>query len=672
MDDARDLTAADKSNASKPSVVSGVLGLLGIVVFALALWETWGLQFNVVTYQVIRGAESVAWWFSRAFAGVIFLSLLAPGVWRDATNPSARWTLIARTYWPLWLAAPLAGYSVLGRVPFFAARFGETPPFALTFLLIVGVGWAALRAAARCCSGHTSCDETLAASVTLSTSPPLPSRGSHYFALGSIFALIAVLVSVHTQIQNNLFEHFMLGHADIGHYTEELKNALVGRGLRCDSFDNTRLGWHFVPLMYLLVPGYALWPTPVYLMVCGALAVHFVALPVYFFARHRSRSVGVAWMWAIAWLMLPQVSRMIYGNTYGFQWNNVTMIVLALVMVAGLMGRWRTCVVMVGILLLCRETAAAAVVGWGLYVAMATPRRKLGIAMAVVAVAYYLLCVHSFIPYFAASHRYERFDLFGELGDSLVALIASMFSSPGLFFGRLARPEVFYLLLMLITPMGLLPLVGWRLTLAAFPTLALVLLMANADYLSIKFWHHASVLTIFFVGAMTAMRSGDARKDRLSCVAAWIIGSRGVHPDATNRGMAFSVLICATMGHYLYGYSPLAKSYEAYHASAFLATPDPRMDVVRQLRDDVPKGRTILATERMAAHFTDYHRLYTGRAERLAHFVIIDRSDRWDTSGLPQEATRFERDEHYRRYGEYGSIIVFERRPGAPPPLDTD
>ena len=130
--------------------------------------------------------------------------------------------------------------------------------------------------------------------------------------------------------------------------------------------------------------------------------------------------------------------------------------------------------------------------------------------------------------------------------------------------------------------------------------------------------------------------------------------------------MAFSVLICAAMGHYLFGYSPLAKSYETYHASAFLAAADPRMDVVRHLRESTPKDRTILATERLAAHFTDYRRLYTGRANRLADFVIIDRSDRWDTSGLPQEAAGFARDVHYRRYGEYGSIIVFERRSDAP------
>lgn len=73
--------------------------------------------------------------------------------------------------------------------------------------------------------------------------------------MGSIILLIALLTVIHTKTQVNFFEHFMLGHSDIGHFTEELKSAPAGHGLRSDSFDNTRFGWHFVSLMYILVPG---------------------------------------------------------------------------------------------------------------------------------------------------------------------------------------------------------------------------------------------------------------------------------------------------------------------------------------------------------------------------------------------------------------------------------
>ena len=159
---------------------------------------------------------------------------------------------------------------------------------------------------------------------------PSSPHWAHGAAITSILLFVAILTWVHTRIQINFYEHFMLGHAYFGHFTEELKNAWAGRGLRCDSFENTRLGWHFVPLLYVLVPGYAIWSSPYYLMVLGALLVHVAAIPAYFLARRLSGSVMVGWLFAAAWLLLPSNSRLIYSNTYGFQWIYIAIPLLAM------------------------------------------------------------------------------------------------------------------------------------------------------------------------------------------------------------------------------------------------------------------------------------------------------------------------------------------------------
>ena len=135
--------------------------------------------------------------------------------------------------------------------------------------------------------------------------------------------------------------------------------------------------------------------------------------------------------------------------------------------------------------------------------------------------------------------------------------------------------------------------------------------------------------------------------------------------------MAAAALVCAGWGHYFYGFSPISKPYEPIANAAFLHTPDPRMETVRHLRSQIPKDRTVLASERLAAHFTDYKRLYTGGRTHAADFVIVDRGDTWDTSGLAGEVARFADDPNYRLYGEYGSLIVFARVEEAPAvPLD--
>jgi len=465
-----------------------------------------------------------------------------------------------------------------------------------------------------------------------------------------IALLIVVLTILHTRLQINFFDHFMLGHADFGHFTEELKNALAGRGLRSDSFPNTRLGWHFVPLLYVLVPGYALWPSPVYLMAVGALVVHLPALPIVAAAVRRSGSALVGLLFGLAWLLLPSTSRLIYSNTYGFQWIYIAMPLIAVMIAAGLAGKWRLSVAMAIVVLLCKETAAAATLGWGLYMLLFTPRRKSGAALAVGSIVYALICIYLIIPHFAASGVYERTSLFGELGANLPALIGSIFTRPGDVLARLVRPEAIYFLLLLLVPMALLPLRGWRVLVAAAPTLVLILLLDNPDWLSIKFWHHATVLPFVFFAAIASLpvkRAGQS--------------TSGGGRRACSRGIAWALVFAAGWSHYFFGFSPLAKPYEVYAESAALHQQDPRLATVHRLRATFPRTDTILATERLAAHFTDYKRVYTGSRIMPADVVIIDRADHWDTTDLPNRAADYAADPDYDLYGEFGSIVVFVR-----------
>jgi uncharacterized membrane protein len=633
------------------------LGVLGVPVYGLALLAVQRFQFNVVNYRTFR-FEQVGYWPARIFGLLVLLGIIVlAGRACRLSALGVRWRTAGSMLWPLLLGAPLAWHVFVDSVP----------PFALTFLMILGAGWAALRTA----TANVECQ------MSNSELRMEKARPSHsLIPVGSIILLIALLTVVHTRIQLNFFEHFMLGHSDIGHFTEELKNALAGRGLRSDSFDNTRLGWHFVPLLYVLAPGYALWPSPVYLMVCGAAVVHLPALPVYYVARRLSGSTAIGLIWAVAWLLLPSQSRLIYANTYGFPWNNVTMPVLALMIAAGVTHRWRTSLVLGAVLLLCRETAAAAVLGWGLYVALFTPRRKTGVLIAAVSVAYFMLCVNVLIPHFSEAGRYERFDMFGELGGTLGDLLGAAFLHPGILFERLCRREVFYSMCMFLVPMALLPLWGWRMTTAALPMFLSTALLQNAQWLSIKFWHQATVLPFLFFAAVISMkpdrdlhaaRTSARAKARARGGLAWLTGRRNAPCRAVNFGIAAGALVCSALGHYFYGFSPISKAYEVHASTPFLQQPDPRLDTVHRLRARIPKDRTILATERMAAHFTDYKRLYTGRRIRPVDYVVIDRSDAWDTSGLPQDVSRFAEDARCRVYGEFGSIIVFECRPDAPP-----
>ncbi len=630
--------------AAHPSVSAFAVwfGILGSVAFGLSLVASQFLQFNVANYTVSRATEGF-WWPGALLPLLLFALVIGLCAWSARLSiKGSPWRLGASFLWPLIFTTPSAIYLFVN----------HPPPFALTWLVILGAGWAALKAGA--------------ARQTVS-----PSRSWHAVAVISIVFLVLTFIVIHTRIQINFFEHFMLGHSDFGHFTEELKNCLAGRGLRSDSFENTRLGWHLTPLLYVLAPGYALWPSPVYLMFCGPLLLHLPAIPIYFLAKRLSGSVLVGWLFAVAWLAHPSLSRMVYSNTYGFQWVFMAVTLLILMLTAFCSERYRTSFVFVLLLWLVEETTTAVTLGLGICVAAFTPHRKTGLLLVVGSIAYFLLCVQFLIPHFAASGRYERLDLFGELGQTVFDLARSAVTTPEAFFSRLFRFHSLYYIAMLTIPMALLPLHGWRIALAAVPTLGLILLMQNSEWICTKFWHQAGILPLLFVAGIL----GAAKYKRLNGVPGrmtrFITGNAEASQFDICRGCAAAIFVCACLSHHFYGFSPISRSYAAYANDPFLQAPDARLPVIQRLRSEIPLSRTILATERLAAHFTDYFRLYTGRRIRPADYVVIDRSDWWDTSGLPRRWLEFGSDPEYRLYGEFESIIIFERRPDAPPvPVD--
>ncbi|MEK7731741.1 MAG: DUF2079 domain-containing protein, partial [Planctomycetota bacterium] len=327
------------------SVVTVCLAILGVVALALSLLAAQSLQFNVVNYTVSRVVEP-RYWPATIFCGLLLASLIALCAWSSrSAGTGSPWRLGASFLWPLVFTIPSAYFLFVN----------DTPPFALTWLVTLSAGWVALRAGA--------CLRIA----------PLP-RSAHPAALLSVVLLILAATILHARIQINFFEHFMLGHSDFGHFTEELKNCLAGRGLRSDSFENTRLGWHFTPLLYSLAPGYALWPSPIYLMVCGPLLLHLPAIAVYFLARRLSGSVRIGWVFAIAWLALPSLSRMVYSNTYGFQWIFMSVPLLVFMLTAFFTERWRTSIVLLLLVWMCEETTTAVTLGLGACLAVFTPR----------------------------------------------------------------------------------------------------------------------------------------------------------------------------------------------------------------------------------------------------------------------------------------------------------
>lgn len=620
------------------------LGMIGIPAQVVALWQVRDMQCNVTTYA-IEVARVPFYLPPSLLAAVTVLLTVGIAAWIGFRREGHR-SRFPATCWPLVGCAPLALWPA----------FSSTPPaFVLVLLFVMSSGFVFLVAAQRCDTGL----------VVASDRSGTPKHSGHHVVLSVVWALIIVLVVIHTSIQLDHYDHFRMGHADVGHFVEELKNCLWGRGLRSDSFDNIRLGWHFTPLLYVLVPLFAIWPSLTLLMACGALFVHLPALFIYSAVRRRTNDVTTALIFALAWLALPSLGRMIYSNTYGFQWDYATIPLMAASLWAFSLNRWKTAYAFLACTALCVETASAAVMGVGLSFILTRRCRMTGLGIALGALVYAILCTRVFIPHFALSGRYERADLFGALGPDILNVLLSPIRHPSIFWQRLTRLQDLGYIAMLLVPMCGLPILGWRVAVAALPTLSLVLLLDNSQFLSIKFWHQAPLLPILFFACISLLRCPAKLAGAKEDISPLRLTSRsdGLASDirGRNRSIAFAILITSLWSHYFFGFSPVSKFFEVQAADAAMHTADPRLPFIERMRSEIGRDHSILATERLAAHFWDYRRVYTGRRIRAADYVILDRSDNWDMSGLPAKSNEYASDSNYRVREESGPIIVFER-----------
>lgn len=464
--------------------------------------------------------------------------------------------------------------------------------------------------------------------------------------IGTLFLVLVSTLWLYSK-QVLLWRQYDLGYADFGLFTTELEHCLPYKPVGEDRFSHTRLGYHLIPLFYLLAPFYAFFRSPTFLMAVGPLAINLAAVA---WARWVWRCSGSPWKAmsvAAAWLLLPSISRLPFANTYGFQSIFLAIPWLAFAFCFGLEGRWRLSTTCLAGGLLCEETVCAVALGWGLYITFLHGKRVLGCGIAIAAIAYVLAATIWIIPSFDVAGEYTRLRLFERSAADLNIL------------SRLLRPEAGLYVLALLAPIIA---AAWRrsgLLSAALPTLLLILLLANPNYLNIKYWHQSTMLPVFFMAAIAGVLAKKETEGR------------------PGGGLA-DLWVPILLAHLWLAYSPLAVA----GALARTAGPEPddaaRAEAVGWVKEHYePAAFRVVSTERLAAHFTQYRMVHgrpwehLGESARRDTLVIVDRADRW--GGSEREIRKTEEEAErlgYRRVYDNGKVgvwaVVPDGRPARP------
>lgn len=225
---------------------------------------------------------------------------------------------------------------------------------------------------------------------------------------------------------------------------------------------------HFQPLLYLLLPVFAVAQSPVTLFVCQALVVAAGVFPCFLLARDVLKREEQALAVTLCYALYPSV----LSTAWSFYPDAFAVTALMWAFWFARSGRTAFMLIFLALTLSAKETMALPVLSFGAYLFLWERRQVLGLGVAAAAVAYLFVSLHLIIPFFAnaADYPYVK-GLYGPLGGSLAELLRTLLLQPWKILPYLFSWSALKYFLGLLFPVAFLPLLGWRIWILTLPVL---------------------------------------------------------------------------------------------------------------------------------------------------------------------------------------------------------
>lgn len=505
------------------------------------------------------------------------------------------------------------------------------------------------------------------------------------------WALVWLLIALDVLIvgQRALVQHWAYHSQafDLGNMDQAVWNTLHGRPFRftnrgVDWFGPpTRLGIHVEPILFLIAPLYLIHPGAETLIVLQTVALALGALPLLALALRRLPDVPLLGVvFALAYLVTPEI---LGEALWGF--HPVTLATPLLVAaIYALDVRRYGWFLLAGVLAAAtKEDVALALVPLGLLIAIMHRRPRLGLGIALGAVAWVALCFLVIIPHFndgasaAGSAYWYRYT---QLGSSPGEAIRNLLTHPWLLATVIFTPDKLGYLALLARTGGGLGLFAPFWWLAALPELAINLLSAQVPQYSGFYQYNAMILPVALAAAVygvAALRT--ARADALA----------GTPPPATARLLSLAGYAEQVRRWWLrlIGRIPLAPRWIIPLVTAWLlvsmiwnmaaiqpklhgfwdagAGPAPHQAAIAALLARIPADATVAATDTLDPHLTDRVTIYLmpDPLSYQAQYVAADLT----TAAEPVQADdammlrTMLASGHYRVLGTAGTVTVLQR-----------
>ena len=293
-------------------------------------------------------------------------------------------------------------------------------------------------------------------------------------------------------------------HWELAGFESLLWETLHGHLLGYTTPGSSFLAQHFSPILLALVPFYALFQSPVTLLVIQALAASLALVPLYYLSLQILANRWYATAMTLAFFFSRVVN---YGLMYNFHMEIFYPLFYFPLFLAAERKRWTAFYVLLLLTLTVKEDACIANAGLGLYL-LFSGHRKHGIITFLGSLVAFLVIVGSVIPAFGTGARgsYPFVHYWSGYGTTMPEILRNMLN-PLRHFEVIFTPAKLAKMFNLFSVFLFLPLLNWRVLLfLVVPSWFILYSSDNPLLYGVANYYGLQITPFLFYGSLVVLR----------------------------------------------------------------------------------------------------------------------------------------------------------------------